>query len=126
MSVNFLNKANRKFTCKSSIGPLRATDGSLTSDPVLKTELLQSVFSSASTIDNGTLPPSSNNANTTATNSNKLSTILFTATLVKRVIRRFTGKAKGGPDDIPPIFLKQCCSQLASLQYGVRFFSFYI
>jgi len=35
---------------------LQSTDGSLTSDPVLKTELLQSVFSSAFTINNDTLP----------------------------------------------------------------------
>ena len=61
----FFNYANRKFACKSSIGPLRTTDGSLTTDPVLKNNLLQSVFSSAFTIDNGTLPPSSNNANNT-------------------------------------------------------------
>ena len=86
----FSNHANRKFTCKSSIGPLRTTDGSLTTDPVLKTELLQSVFSSAFTVDNGTLPPSSNSDNN-ANNANKLSNILFTPTLVKRVIRRLNG-----------------------------------
>jgi hypothetical protein len=49
-----------------------------------------------------------------AINTNKLSTVLFTPTLVKRVIRQINGKAKGGPDDIPPLFFKQCCDQLSS------------
>ena len=106
----FFNYANRKFTCKSSVGPLRTTDGSLTTDRLHKTELLQPVFSSAFTKDNGNLPSCSNIASST----NKLSTILFTRTLVKRVIHRINGKTKGGPDDIPPLFLKQCCNQLAS------------
>jgi hypothetical protein len=48
-----------------------------------------------------------------ATNT-KLSTILFTPTLVKRVIRKINGKAKGSPDDKPPLFFKQCCNQLSS------------
>lgn len=107
----FFNYANRKFSCKSSVGPLKTSDGSLTTDPVRKSELLQSVFSSAFTHDNRLLPPCSR-SNTN--NVNKLNTIIFTPTLIKRVIRRINGKAKGGPDDIPPLFFKQCCNQLAS------------
>jgi len=42
-------------------------------------------------IDNGTLPPSSNNANHIAINSNNLSSILYTPALVKRAIRRLHG-----------------------------------
>jgi hypothetical protein len=106
----FFSYANRKFTCKSSIGPLRTPDGSLTTDPVRKAELLQSVFSKSFTKDDGLLPSGSLNA----INANKLSTIIFTPTLVKRVIRQINGKAKGGPDDIPPLFYKQCCNQLSS------------
>jgi hypothetical protein len=106
----FFSYANRKFTCKSTIGPLRTPDGSLTTDPVRKAELLKTVFSTAFTKDNGLLPPGSLNS----INQNKLSTILFTPSLVKRVIRQLNGKAKGGPDDIPPLFFKQCCNQLSS------------
>lgn len=106
----FFNYANRKFNCTSAIGPLRSTDGSLSTDPCEKTELFQSVFSSAYTHDNGYIPPLSTNTN----NSTKLSSIIFTPTLVKRVIGRIKGKSKGGPDNIPPQFFKQCINQLAS------------
>ena len=106
----FFSYANRKFNCKSSIGPLRTLDGSLTTDPVRKAELLQSVFSSGFTKDDGLLPSCSNSQS----NTNKLSTVVFTPTLVKRVIRQINGKAKGGPDNIPPLFFKQCCNQLSS------------
>jgi hypothetical protein len=64
----FFNYANRKFSCKSNVGPLRTTDGSLTTDPVNKTELLQSVFSSAFTNDNGNLPAQCNNQKKTKIN----------------------------------------------------------
>ena len=89
----FFSYANRKFTCKSYIGPLRTSDCSLTTDPVRKAELLQTVFLTAFTKDDGLLLPVSLNA----INTNKLSTVLFTPTLVKRVIRQINGKARGGP-----------------------------
>ena len=76
----FFNYANSKFNCKSSVGPLRSADGSLSTDPNHKTELLQSVFTSAFTPDNGYIPPLSNVAPT------QLSSIIFTPTLVERVI----------------------------------------
>ena len=49
----FFNYANSKFNCKSSVGPLRSADGSLSTDPNHKAELLQTVFKSAFTPDNG-------------------------------------------------------------------------
>jgi len=39
--------ANRNFKCKSTIGLLKTVDGWLSVDPIRKTELLQSFFSSA-------------------------------------------------------------------------------
>ena len=106
----FFNYANRKFKCKSTIGPLKSDDGLLSIDPIRKTELLQSVFSSAYTQDNGYIPP----LDTSTADHTKLSSIIFTPTLVKRVISRINGKAKGGPDDIPPVLFKHCSNQLAS------------
>jgi Reverse transcriptase (RNA-dependent DNA polymerase) len=106
----FYNYANSKFTCKSSVGPLKSADGTLSTDPIVKTELLQSVFSSAFTADNGFILPLS----TSTSPPTKLSTIIFTPTLVKRVINGINGKAKGGPDDIPPLFYKKCANPLAS------------
>ena len=68
------------------------------------------MFSPAYTQDNGSLPPLSTGYST----SSKLSSIIFTPTLVKRVIKRINGKAKGGPDDIPPLIFKRFITQLAS------------
>ena len=106
----FFNYANRKFSSKSSVGPLKSTNGTLTTDSMHKTELRQSVFSSAFTKDNGHLPLCSKNTKIVQT----LNTIVFTPTLIKRVIRRIKVKAKGAPDDIPPLFFKHCCEELAS------------
>jgi hypothetical protein len=106
----FFNYANRKFKCKSTIGPLKSDDGLLSIDPIHKTELLQSVFSSAYMQDNGYIPP----LGTCTADHTKLSSIIFTPTLVKRVISRINGKAKGGPDDLPPALFKHCSNQLAS------------
>ena len=89
---------------------LKLDDGLLSIDPIRKTELLQSVFSSAYTQDNGYIPP----LGTSTADHTKLSSISFTPTLVKRVISRINGKAKGGPDDIPPVLCKRCSNQLAS------------
>ena len=56
----FFNYANSKFKCKSSVGPLRSAEGSLSTKPNHKAELLQSVFTSAFTPDNGYTSPLSN------------------------------------------------------------------
>jgi hypothetical protein len=81
--------------------PLRTSDESLTTDSVRKAELLRSVFLTAFTKDDGLLPFGSFNP----VDKIKLSTITFTPTPVKRVIRQISGNAKGDPDDIPPLFL---------------------
>ena len=44
--------------------------------------------------------------------TDKLNEIIFTPVLIERVIKKIKVKTKGGPDGIPPIFLKQCTAQL--------------
>ena len=58
----------------------------------------------------------------TCTNNNledKLNDIIFTPVLIERVLKKLKVKTKGGPDGVPPIFLKQCsallCKPLAIL-----------
>ena len=67
---------------------------------LLQSSSNKSVFTSSYTQDNGYIPP----LGTSTADQNKISSIMFTPTLVKRVISRINGKAKGGPDDIPPVF----------------------
>ena len=104
---SFYRYVNRKFSFKSAIGPLKRSNGSVTTNPVLKAELLQSVFQSKFTVDNGVSPPQQN-----IPEVGKLSHIVFSPPLIKRVIHKLRSRAKGGPDAIPPLFYKKCCDQL--------------
>jgi hypothetical protein len=106
----FYRYANRKFVKRTPMGPLKLPDATLVTDPAEKAELLQSVFSSLFTVDNGRVPSLLASAN----RSDGMSSVNFTANLVKRAIERLRVKSKGGPDGLPPIFFKICESQLSS------------
>jgi hypothetical protein len=105
----FYRYANNKFSFKSAIGALKNTNGNIINDPLLKAELLHNAFSNKFIHDNGIIPPSD-----APTNDSKLNNIVFSPLLVQRVIKRLKIKTKGGPDGIPPIFLKKCARQLSS------------
>jgi len=104
---SFFRYANNKFSSKTAVGPLRATDGSLTVQPEAKAELLQQVFSSSYVFDNGSMPSSTRDAP-----SRCLDNILFSTNLVMRAIKKLKKLKKGGTDGIPPLFIKNCSSQL--------------
>jgi hypothetical protein len=106
----FYRYANRKFTNKSLIGPLKSNNGEILIDPSRKAELLQSIFASMFTTDNGHLPAVS----TPPVTNSSLSNVVFSPLLVKRAISKLKAKSKGGPDGLPPIFLKSCSEQLAA------------
>jgi hypothetical protein len=106
----FYRYANRKFTSKTLIGPLKDINGDLVIDPTRKAELLQTIFKSMFTLDDGIIPVFSNPPVT----SSSLSSVIFSPDLVKRAIRKLKAKSKGGPDGLPPIFLKTCSDQLAA------------
>lgn len=103
----FFNYANRKFKCKSSVGPLRQPDGTITVDPRRKADLLQHVFSSKYVNDNGTLPSIAPRVT-----SDKLNSVYFSSYSVKKAIKKLKAKSCGGPDNVPPHFIKQCVDQL--------------
>jgi len=52
----FYRYANRKFTNKSPIGPLKSNDGSTIIDPTRKAQLLQTILTSMFITDNGHIP----------------------------------------------------------------------
>jgi hypothetical protein len=106
----FYRYANRKFTNKSLIGPLKSNDGSLLIDPTRKAELLQTIFATMFTTDNGLIPLVS----TPPITNTSLSNVIFSSVLVKRAIRKLKAKSKGGPDGLPPIFIKTCSDQLST------------
>jgi len=61
------------------------------------------------TVDNDVLP-------TTATNhiiDSDLSSISFNATIVSRPLKKLNVRAASGPDNVPLVFLNNCCNNLA-------------
>lgn len=106
---NFFNYANRKFKCKSQIGPIKLPDGTLTVDPARKADLFQSVFTSMFTTDDSKCPDIASRSA-----GSKLSSVYFSSASVRRVIRKLRSKSKGGADGIPPVFLKKCSAQLCT------------
>jgi hypothetical protein len=104
---SFFRYANNKFSSKTAVGPLTAADGTLSVKPEVKAELLQQVFSSCYVVDNGSMPSTRRD-----TPSHCLNNVLFSTNLVMRAIKKLNKHKKGGPDGIPPIFIKTCSSQL--------------
>jgi len=105
----FFRYANSKSNARHNVGPLRQSDGDLTTDPAAKVELqLSAYFSSVFTIDNGFCATTSDNKT-----SGNISNILFTEQQVNRVISTLKANSARGPD-VPPIFFKRCRSNLVA------------
>ena len=75
----FYRYANRKFTNKSLIATLKYNDGSLLFYPTCKDALLQTIFASMFTTDNGHIPAVS----TPPTTNTCLSNVILSSELVK-------------------------------------------
>jgi len=100
----FYRHCNRRFNCRSAIGPIKTVDGHLTCDPQVKANVFQDCFSSFYTIDNNVHPPVYLPTNV----SSRLGNIVFTPGLINKAIKKLKANAKGGPDGIPPILFKNC------------------
>ena len=105
----FYRYANRKLTSRSSIGPLiDETTNTTVTDPTHRAELLNSTFKNYFTLDNNIIPPLA----PFSTSSQNLSNIYFNPFSVERAIKNLKIKSAGGPDGIPPVFLKMCSTEL--------------
>jgi hypothetical protein len=62
------------------------------------------------TTDNGHIPPLTASINP----NDKLCNVYFSTNLVKNAIKKRRANSKGGPDGLPPVFLKTCSSQLST------------
>jgi hypothetical protein len=103
----FYRYCNRKFSCRSIIGPLATSDGQYICDSRTKTYIFRESFSSNYITDNYITPA------VTRPLTSQFDTIYFTTSLVNKAIKRLRPKSKGGPDNIPPIFIKKCSLWLA-------------
>jgi len=107
----FFRYANSKLVGKKNVGPLQRPDGSVTVEPDVKARLLSDFFQTLFTRDNGSVPAA---ADLPGASPSGLSHISFTPNFVRRIINKLKLKSAGGPDGIPPIFLKKCCIELCS------------
>ena len=107
----FYKHVNKNSVHKSGIGPLKNADGNLVLDIIEKAELLNAYFVSICTIDNGLRPPLPYSFSTLT--SDKISTVVFRAEPVQRIMKKLKNKTSFGPDCLPTILYKQLASQLA-------------
>lgn len=124
----FYRYANNKFCSKSSIGPIKSQSDTLTTDSSLKAEIFNDTFASYFIQDNGVLPGDDFMADVNPLNCT-ISDILFTETSVRRAIKRLKLHSTGGPDEIPPIFYRNCINVLSrplSLLFSCCFTSNYL
>jgi hypothetical protein len=77
----FYRYANRKFTSKTVIRPLKSNNGDLVIDPTRKAELLQTIFTSMFTLDDGLIPVFS----TPSVTNSSLGSVIFSAVLANKL-----------------------------------------
>jgi Reverse transcriptase (RNA-dependent DNA polymerase)/Endonuclease-reverse transcriptase len=102
-----LAKAVGRNFCTSSIPPLICPDGSVVSTPKQKADLLASIFSENSTLDdNAKCPP------VISATSHAMPMVVFRHRTVRRILQSLETNKASGPDGIPPIVLKKCAAEL--------------
>ena len=105
----FFKLANKKFSCKSGVGPLRVGVGdSLTNDNSVKVELLNDHFNSVFSVDNHVIPNVERRVPTHVGFNN----IVFNPMFTFRAIKKLKINSAGGPDGIKPVFLKNTVREL--------------
>ena len=103
----FYKHCNSKFRSRTNVPFLKQTDGTLTTDPKTKAEMLNLHFASVYTKDNDThasLP--------LVNNGNNLCNVNFSAAKILTILKRLKNKSAAGPDGIPAIFYKECAFNL--------------
>jgi len=112
----FYRFCNKSLRSRTNVGSIKLSDGSLTNDPAAKATAINDYLSSVYTVDNGTIPPPPPQPTTSTPDSPRpdLTHVQFTSQNVYNYIRKLNSKSSGGPDHIPPVFLKKCASVLAA------------
>jgi hypothetical protein len=100
---NFYKLANKKFSSKSGVGPLKSSDVGLTQNDQIKVELLSDYFGSVFTLDNNVMPPFEEKVDL----DNGLNNIIFDSQMVFKAIKKLKDGSAPGPDGIRPVFLKK-------------------
>ena len=99
--------ANFKLKTRVSVAPLKTPSGHVSSDPIVKAELLNDYFSSTFQIVNNVIPNWPHSLPTLSFEPR------FTIAKVKTLMRKLNSKSAGRPDGFHPIFFKNCNESLS-------------
>lgn len=103
----FNSYVKSKTTNRTTVGPLKAESGAVTSDPKEMTVILNKQFSSVfSHEDTNNMPAARQQTN------NKLESVIFTPEKVKNKIDKLKPGSAPGPDNITVTFLRSFSSEL--------------
>ena len=109
----FFRHAGSKFNNKKNVGVLVGSNGQVISDATEKAELLSEHFKSVFVVDDNKCGDEIASDVDGRNKPDALANVRFTPGAVAKVIRKLKTNSAGGPDSVPPIFLKKCCSFLA-------------
>ena len=117
----FYKYVNKKISSKTGVAPLKDPQGNLIISDLEKANLLNDYFQSAFTVDDGSVPSFPSR---TAPENQGLNDIEINPTIVQRVMSKAKNKFSAGPDNLPPIFLRNTSSTL-SFPLAILFRSFF-
>ena len=106
-----LNSFNTNFNSHSSVPPLRSPDGGVISDSKGKADLLAHMFAKNSTLqeDGRGVPRLDMDA------AVRIKNLIIKTKEVKNILKNLKLDKAPGPDEIPPVVLKNCSSELSPI-----------
>ena len=99
----FYKHVNKKLATKTGIGVLKSDTGTQVTDPADQADMLNSYFSTTFVDDDGVLPAFP----ARTAKENFLAYIAFSSQAVSNKLNKLREKSAGGPDGLPPVFLKK-------------------
>ena len=117
----FYKFVNKKLSSKTGVAPLRDSQGNLTLSDLEKATILNEYFQSAFTIDNGLMP---NFPSRVTPENHKFDDIEINPTIVQRTMLKLKRSLSAGPDNLPPLFLRNASNSL-SFPLAILFRSFF-
>ena len=125
----FFRYAGSKFKNKRNVGLLVGKDGKMIYEASEKAEILSDYFKSVFVVDDRKSGDDGSSCSDHPTSPDSLCYVNFSTFAITKILRKLKVKSAGGPDLVPPVFLKNCSSHLSyplSYIFNVFFQSGYL